>query len=1045
MSNYSLFDAPHDGKVIIYRSSAGSGKTFTLTKAYLKLVLLDTSRYSQVLAITFTNDAKDEMKNRIIDELTLLAKGVDSPMRKAILEDFANENVVNIKDVITSRAEVVLSSLLHDYSRFNVSTIDHFFAQLIRHLAKELHLNLGYELDVDNNKALSESIDLLFANADKKVLTWLQDFALEQMDNDKGWNIKKDIAILGKKLFHESYLDVEEKLRQNTDNLSSFITRLKKTVIQFKETLVKQGKLGIEIAQQHQLGPADFNNKMPYAAMAKIANERDRFTSPPSPTFMAATSLETWHTKASEKVDIISQARDAGMGGAHQQIVDMFTGNIYVEYLEAAAILKHIHSYGVLASLAEKVQQYRTDNNLILISDTAFILNKVIGKREMPFIYEKMGAKYNYILIDEFQDTSSYQWQSLLPFFNNAVDSGGQLFVVGDVKQSIYAWRGGDMKLLLHQVEKDIHVTKENARSLDTNYRSGKNIIKFNNAFFKLAPAQVAIATELEQFLPDFNKAYKDVEQKSTKDFDGLVKIQFFNSDEEAKWTDRAIEATISEVRQAVSDGYLLSDILILTRKRSEASQIAKVLLEAGFSALSEKALLVTSSAKVQLVISTLRYLKNNNDVLAIAEFNFFFSKVFGLATVSLLAVTKSLNDTNSLNTRPVYEIIEELILLLAIPDNGDIYLQQLLDLALTQTKKGNATVTTFLKWWREETANDNSREMAINLPGGEEAIKIMTIHKAKGLEYPIVMLPLIDSSMAPMTNGVLWAMPLPEPYKDWGSLPLSFNKSLLKTSFSEAYHDEYFKTALEALNLLYVAFTRAVERLIIFSNSASKSPKTGNLISSVLANPEFALQSNFNESGQFFMLGEAQKKASKDSTKAIPTLLQQISSSTLSSKLDIEQQHSKLFLSFKGEKSNKIKEGIALHKAMSLITDIDSIDRVLNRLVLQQEIDPSMKLVVANKIKSLFNKIPQTKDWFGGNYEVLNERQILANGDISIPDRVMVKDNKAIIIDYKREQKDIKHHIQIKNYAQLLAEMGYEQVEMYLIYTDDQKLEEVV
>ena len=228
MSNYSLFEAPHDGKAIIYRSSAGSGKTFTLTKAYLKLVLLDTSRYTEVLAITFTNDAKDEMKNRIIDELTLLAKGEDSSMRQEILRDFKAENVVNIEDVLTSRAETVLNSLLHDYSRFNVSTIDHFFAQLIRHLAKELHLNLGYELDVDSKKALDESIELLFAQADKKTLRWLQDFALEQMDDDKGWDIKKNIATLGKKLFHESYLDVEEKLRQNAEKLESFIKELKR-------------------------------------------------------------------------------------------------------------------------------------------------------------------------------------------------------------------------------------------------------------------------------------------------------------------------------------------------------------------------------------------------------------------------------------------------------------------------------------------------------------------------------------------------------------------------------------------------------------------------------------------------------------------------------------------------------------------------------------------------------------------------------------------------------------------------------------------------
>jgi ATP-dependent exoDNAse (exonuclease V) beta subunit len=984
------------------------------------------------------------MKNRIIDELTLLAKGEDSSMRQEILRDFKAENVVNIEDVLTSRAETVLNSLLHDYSRFNVSTIDHFFAQLIRHLAKELHLNLGYELDVDSKKALNESIELLFTKADKKTLRWLQDFALEQMDDDKGWDIKKNIATLGKKLFHESYLDVEEKLRQNAEKLESFIKELKKTVKQFKEALVIQGKKGIEIAHQHQLEQADFSRGMPYANMAKIANEDYGFTTKPSKTFMEATSLEKWHTKASDKIDNIAQARDMGMGDVHQQIVDMFTSDTYVEYLEASAILNYIHAYGVLASLAEKVQEYRSTNNLILISDTAFILNKIIGTAEMPFIYEKIGAKYRYILIDEFQDTSLYQWQSLLPFFNNAVDDGGQLFVVGDVKQSIYGWRGGDMKLLLHQVEKDIHVADENARTLDTNYRSGKNIISFNNAFFKQAPKLLAPAIELDQFLPDFKKAYKDVAQKSTKKFEGYVQINFFNSDGDEKWREKAAQATISEIKNATADGFSLSDILILTRKRSEASQIANTLLNEGFSAISEEALMVTSSSKVQLLISALRYIKDKKDVLAIAEFNFFYSKVFGVIEERLTEVGDKLNNTTVLITRPIYEIIEELILLFKIPDNGDIYLQQLLDIALTQTKKGNATVTTFLSWWQEEADNENSREMAITLPGSEDAIKVKTIHKAKGLEYPVVILPFVDSSMAPMTNSILWAKPLPEAYKAWGSLPLRFNKSLVDTSFSSAYYDEYFKTALEALNLLYVAFTRAVERLYIFTNIDAKSTKTSGLLTQVLNNPAFDYCANFNNETQTFVLGELQKKVSTPSKKHVLSLPQKSSSSALSTKLVVDQQQSKLFLSFKSEKSNKVKEGLALHQAMSLISDYNSIDAVLTKLEIQHVINTEMRAIVAQKIKLLFMTIPQLKEWFSGDYEVLNERKILARGDVSIPDRVMTKDSKTIIIDYKREQKDAKHHNQIKNYGELLTDMGYQNIEMYLIYTDDQTLVEV-
>lgn len=1044
MKNHISYEPPQEGKAIIYRSSAGSGKTFTLTKAYLKLVLLDTSRYHEVLAITFTNDAKDEMKNRIIEDLTQLAKGKQTDMRLAILKDFKEENIVNIEDVISSRAETVLNALLHDYTRFNVSTIDHFFAQLIRHLAKELHLNLGYELDIDSKKALSESIDLLFAQADKKVLTWLQEFALDQMENEKGWDIRRNIEKLGRKLFQESYLDIEEKLSQNASKLEPFIKQLKHTVNNFKKYLVLEGKRGIEIAQQHRLDQSDFKNKMPYANMAKLATKGSGYTKPPSKTFMEATSLESWHTKASDKIEAISLAREAGMKEAHQTIVEMFTGSAYVDFLEASAILNYIHSYGVLATLAQKVQEYRSTNNLLLISDSAFILNKAIQKSEMPFIYEKIGAKYRYILIDEFQDTSAYQWQSLLPFVMNAVDDGGQLLIVGDAKQSIYGWRGGDMKLLLHQVEKDIKIHPDNIRKLNNNYRSGRNIIEFNNAFFTLAPEIVAINSDLEPLLPEFKAAYRDVVQKSTKEFDGMVKLQFFESEEDGKWDEKAIRATIIEIENARDAGYSLSDILILTRKRAEASLVSNELLALGISAISEEALMITSSAKVQLIINALKYIKNEKDLLAIAKFNFFYTQVFKVQCENLTVRSDKLAGTAVLNTRPIYEIIEELIILLSIEDEGDIYLQQLLDLALQQTRKNNTTISSFLKWWEEESANENARGMAIALPGGEEAIKVMTIHKAKGLEYPIVILPLIDSSMAPMPNSILWAKPLPEAYKNWGSLPLPFTKSLLETSFAHAYTDEYFRTALEALNLLYVAFTRAKERLIIFSNKISKPPKTASLLAQVLASAEFTFKAKFDEKNASFLLGEPREKATSTSLKKEPSQPQKLSSSSLSDKLLVDQKQSKLFLSFKSEKSYQVKEGLALHKAMSLISDYNSIEKVLVKLEMEQVVDGKMKVELEKKIKKLFEVIPELKEWFSKDYEVLNERKILSHGEISIPDRVMINANKAIIIDYKREQKDVSHHNQIKKYGDLLLELGFEEVEMYLIYITDRIMVEV-
>jgi ATP-dependent exoDNAse (exonuclease V) beta subunit len=535
-----------------------------------------------------------------------------------------------------------------------------------------------------------------------------------------------------------------------------------------------------------------------------------------------------------------------------------------------------------------------------------------------------------------------------------------------------------------------------------------------------------------------------DVEQQITKSYEGLVKVEFFTADEDIKWQEKAEKAALREIIQARNDGFDLNDILILTRKTAEASRIARYLLDNGISALSEEALLVTSSPKVQLIISTLKYLKNNEDQLAIAEFNHFYNNIFGIKPDEFTSNPSYLNTLNRLITRPVYEIIEEIVIKLEIPDEGDIYLQQLFDICFLQTKKGNATLLLFINWWQEELANSNSKEMTIALPGGEEAIKVMTIHKAKGLEFPIVMMPYTDSSMAPKAGSIFWAIPLPKIYNNWGSLPLGFANNLAKTKFSEVYYEEYFKNSLEALNLLYVAFTRAVERLYLFSNSKSNGTSSGGLIFSIFDSLDFKFSNYYNKEAQTFTLGEAQPKESSKSKEVITSEHLKASNSALSNKLAIDQGKSRLFLSYSSEKSNKVKEGIALHKAMSMIENKQSVGPVLKKLESEQIISSELAISLKAKIILLFDKIPQLNDWFGDKYEVLNERKILAKGDVLIPDRVMIKDKKAIVIDYKREQKDPKHHKQIKNYGELLLRMGYQNVEMYLIYIDDHSLVEV-
>jgi ATP-dependent helicase/nuclease subunit A len=1032
---------PEEGKAYIYRSSAGSGKTFTLTKAYLKLVLRDTSRYHEILAITFTNKAKEEMKTRIVQELTKLAQDENSDMRREILLDFEREGVERIKDVITPRADTVLNLILHDYSRFNVSTIDHFFTQLIRQLAKELNLNLGYELDVDSRKALTESVELLFKNADKDLLNWLNDFALDQITNEKGWNIRKNILDLGRKLFQESFMDIESALAENTAELSKFIKAQQKILEQFKTNVITAAKEALSIALKYNLQQSDFKAGMPYSNFVKLASPSNDFAKPPSKTFMHALSPELWYKKGAEKSDEITTAFHDGMGACHARIVDAYEGEALQEYIEAKAVLAYIHSYGVLSALARSLKEYRSTNNLIFISDSPFILNKVIKESETPFIYEKMGAKYRYILIDEFQDTSYYQWKSLLPFFSNAIADGGQLIIVGDVKQSIYGWRGGDLSLLLKKVEQDIKVPSENILKLDTNYRSAKNIITFNNSFFSIAAGMVPEMQGIEQFQSDFKLAYADVTQHHFQKYDGYVEAKFFENNDDSSWKDQSREETKLAIENAIRDGYRYSDILLLTRKKDESKDIANALLTEGIPALSETALRITSSAKVQLLISAIKYYVNKSNSLALAEFNAFAFEVFKQKTALYTDESSLISGLSKLRHTSTFELLEELILSFNLENEIDIYIQKLLDLALDQSLRGNSSPIDFLSWWSEQE-DSQSDEFSITTPESDDAVLVLTIHKAKGLEKPVVIIPFADDEIKPKSD-VFWAKPLPDRMKTWGSLPVRFSEDLSKTGFKEAYYKHYFDSALEALNLLYVAFTRPKERLYVFSPESASARSSATLIKKVFEDQNFELSAKYDQNTKRFVYGN-QAPSEHEEKEVGQSELLHVPSSAIPEGLVVDHSKSQLFLTVHSEKSEKVREGIILHKVLSLIKSQEDLGPVLEQLTTERLINQNQVPVIRSKLALMFKNIPELTTWFSDAYEVINERQIFAKREVLIPDRVMVKNNAAIIVDYKREKKSQQHINQIKSYGKVLAEMGYDPIALYLLYIDDQNLIEV-
>ncbi len=1030
------------GKALIYRASAGSGKTFALVKAYLKLVLLDPARYPHVLAITFTNDATGEMKQRILHELALLAADEDTDMRKAILADFKAAGVVNIAGVLTQRAGKVLQSLLHDYDRFYISTIDAFFAQLVRHLARELKLNLNFELDVDTGRALDEAVEMLFATATEEVLNWLERFVLHKLSEDKGWHIKRDIASLGRMLFKEDYLEVAKTIARNTGKLAAFIEELQSRIKRFENYLTALGKEGMQIIEKAGLTPDDFKRGT-FTIIRNLAAGIHDFTKKPSATFTNLTEPADWHTKNSDKANLVQQAVRNGLGAIQQKIVAHYD-NGYVNYLEAKVIMQHIYSYGLLAVLAGKLRAYRESQNLVFVSDMVYILHEAIDEKELPFIYEKIGARFRYILIDEFQDTSHYQWRTLLPFLRNALDEGGELMIVGDVKQSIYRWRGGDMELLLHQAAKDLPAV--DFVTLDTNYRSGRQIVAFNNAFFQVAPQVVARWENLSGFAADLLKAYADVEQKAHKqELEGYVEVRFMPLAE-------VLEATYKTIKQTLKEGYRAGDILLLTRNNKEAAELARYLLDRDIKVISEQALQVQSSDKVQLIISALRYLHNPENLLAVGYFNFYYNRLYGTDRPLNEPLTK-LDEQAALRQQPAYEVVEELTIHLEIPEPDDIYLQHLLDLCLSRAAKGEVAIADFLAWWEEETAYNNSRQLTVNLPDDADTARAMTVHKAKGLQARVVLVPYGGFDMKPKSE-IKWVKPLPDPYSNWGTLPLSMKKDLLETRFDKAYLKEYFANILESLNILYVAFTRPVERLHVFVKDQTKAGRGKNvkyaenaagLIQAVFEHPDFAFGGHYDTAIGRFTLGTRQTPLHKDDETPVITENQRYTGSGLAARLAIDQEKEIDYLLWSAERQERLRLGRLIHQSLALLPTLADLDAVLLRQQQAGILVAAELAIVRQKILALFEAVPELHDWFGDQYEVLTERRLVADGRTYIPDRVMLHGQQAIVVDFKLAVAADKYREQVRNYGAQLARMGYEPVTMYLLFVDTQTLEQVL
>lgn len=1025
------------GTVKILRASAGSGKTYRLAYEYVRAVVLEPWCYRHILAVTFTNKATDEMKRRILTELNDLAYGRPT----SFMKDLVAETKM-MPEAITSRAREARTNILHDYSHFAVSTIDAFFQRIIRAFLKELSLDSDFVLELQTDSILSQSIDYLLDDStkDPKLKNWIEKYIDERMDDGKRWKIKEELMKIGHEIFKEIFLvahaDETPDAREKMEKAYAEIIKIATTA---KLGMQNTANEAIAIIEQNGLSVDDFPYKIAGFAGSFFKISRGIFEEYGSRVTDALADIQKWAGKTSAKRDEIIYAAEK-LHPLLERLCHEWDENA-VHIRTADVIRENFRAFMLLEDISQRIRRVGREQNLVMMHETSEALARLIEGNDAPFIYEKVGNTYSRFMIDEFQDTSDGQWKRFLPLLENAVATSEEtpVLVVGDVKQSIYRWRGGDWRILGSHVAEAFRNVDE--QTLDTNWRSSANIIKFNNTLIRNVVAidnyelnamtEDSQAPELSDML---GHAYRDAEQKlpsGRAENEGYVRVTVHNRDEEP--------SVIETVAELMARGFRQKDIAVLVRKNSQTTTIAGELISGGYNIMSQEALLLESSDAVQFIIAVMRLSKSLTDSIMQAIYNRFLGR----------AVAEALPEEDllflaSLPRMPLDECIEQIInhFDMGHRANDIPYIQGLHDVIVRYCSRSIADVDLFLKWW-----GDNSARQRLYLPNEQDAITVITIHKAKGLQYGAVIIPYCDWSLVPDNRSYIWAETGVEPFKAMNPMLLNYKKAIEGTVYSPDYLRETLFSHIENINLLYVAVTRAERELHIMmpeqsqpKGRTSQAPKNvAQLISSCIG----LTKGIENEGDGVYTFGQAAMVEPKVEVENESIKLNDYVSHAPDNRLRIKWLSNK----YTDISQSPRRYGIVMHKLFETIKSIDEVGDALSQMVVNGEISAGDQIRIREMVEVAMRN-PVVADWFDGRWVVRNEHQIIIPRYKGVlrPDRVLTLGNQAIVIDYKFGENEISSHLkQVDRYASTIRSMGYTDVKGYVWYVEMNKVVEVI
>lgn len=1042
-----------EASFVIYDASAGSGKTFTLVKEYLAQVLKSQrpNYYQHLLAITFTNKAVAEMKQRILDNLISFSKPEAATSPPAMLLQISEELDISPSEM-QKRSKKVLKHLLHHYATFSVETIDRFNHRLIRTFARDLKLNSNFEVSLDTPQLLSEAVDQLLSKIgeDKKITKVLLDFALEKTDDDKSWDISKDIAQASNLLFKENDTIHVAKLKEKTfDDFTSFKKQLLQQKKNLSEKIHRIASTTLDLIVESGLEQEDFSSGFLPKHFQNLKSGRFNLN------FKAK-----WQETMGEK-PLYPKRVESHISSIIDELTPVFIDNFKetktaaYQLLLVDSILKNLTPLFVINLVSQELDAIKEERNLLPISEFNALINSEIKDQPAPFIYERLGEKYRHFFIDEFQDTSLLQWENLKPLIDNALsqidanENSGSLLLVGDAKQSIYRWRGGLPEQFMN-LSGDLNpfaTSEKRIVNLETNYRSCEEIIDFNNQFFSFAANYFG------------NTIHKNLyetgnHQKTTNKQGGYVKFEFIEKQLKSEKNEVYAQYVHKTITDLKSRGFKEKDICILTRSKKDGIYLGAYLMEVGIPVISSETLLLQSSSLVQCLVNTFElsaYPENNEAKINLLDFlhghlsiseakHSFFSRFLSSeidtfeTQLKEYGVSFSLRHLRSIS---LYEGCEYIIRQLRLYEKADAYLFSFMDLIFEFENTSKANKFEFLETWHLQ-----KDKLSIPSNNGANAVQLMTIHKAKGLEFPVVLFPFADIEIYKTRMDTLW-YPLDENLGyDFEEAPIHYKNELADYSeMGAALYKEHRNTLeLDNLNLLYVTLTRAVEELYVFAEAPTPvkdgAPKNYNQLFGEFLKSlgKWNDEQNLYEFGALGKsLGDNLKLKSEQSTPIY------VSTSPEAHNIKIVTAESSLW---ETEAQSAIDEGNLLHDIMAEIKREEDIEFVFGALEDRGIYSAEEKDKLKNKVLSITNH-HELKQFYSNSGKVKNEKDIItASGMVLRPDRLNFhSSNSVTIIDYKTGVPNYHHEDQINSYAKALQEMGKMVKEKILVYTNEAEI----